>query len=334
MNFLLTSVGRRGYLVKYFKDVVGKSGLIHVSNSEDTFVFKYADGHFISPLIYNENYISSILQYCSDNEVEVVISLFDIDLPVLAKHKQQFDEAGIKLILAPYDSVSICNDKWRTYELLSELGISTPYTSTSLTQTLADIRDGKIAYPLVIKPRWGMASIGVYFADDEDELRVLYKKCYKDILTTHLKFESEGNLEQAILIQQKVKGHEHGIDVLNDLNGQFVACFAKKKVRMRAGETDLGLTVSAEPFAQLSERLAARLQHQGILSVDCFVDGEHLYVTELNCRISGHYPISHLAGFNFPAVLNAWLSNKRPEPAWLTMAEGIYVTKELLPVIQ
>ena len=30
MNILLTSVGRRSYLVKYFKEAVGQNGEIHV----------------------------------------------------------------------------------------------------------------------------------------------------------------------------------------------------------------------------------------------------------------------------------------------------------------
>ena len=33
MNILLTSVGRRSYLVKYFKEAVGENGEVHVSNS-------------------------------------------------------------------------------------------------------------------------------------------------------------------------------------------------------------------------------------------------------------------------------------------------------------
>lgn len=58
MNILLTSVGRRSYLVKYFKDALGTSGEIHVSNSSAiTPAFIYADNITVTPLIYENEYI-------------------------------------------------------------------------------------------------------------------------------------------------------------------------------------------------------------------------------------------------------------------------------------
>ena len=52
MNVLLTSVGRRAYMVKYFKEVLGSDGSVHVCNSDDrTVAFHYADRSVISPLI-------------------------------------------------------------------------------------------------------------------------------------------------------------------------------------------------------------------------------------------------------------------------------------------
>ena len=56
MNVLLTSVGRRAYMVKYFKDAVGEGGEVHVCNSDDlTVAFHYADYSVVSPLIYDES---------------------------------------------------------------------------------------------------------------------------------------------------------------------------------------------------------------------------------------------------------------------------------------
>ena len=44
MNILLTSVGRRSYLVQYFKEVIGEEGKVHVSNSTElTPAFTVAD---------------------------------------------------------------------------------------------------------------------------------------------------------------------------------------------------------------------------------------------------------------------------------------------------
>ena len=44
LNILLTSVGRRGYLVKYFKDALGDNGKVYAANSTKLCsAFAYAD---------------------------------------------------------------------------------------------------------------------------------------------------------------------------------------------------------------------------------------------------------------------------------------------------
>ena len=53
MKVMLTSVGRRAYMVKYFKEALGTDGAVHVCISDDlTVEFNYADKAVISPMIY------------------------------------------------------------------------------------------------------------------------------------------------------------------------------------------------------------------------------------------------------------------------------------------
>ena len=41
MNILITSVGRRGYMIEYLRNALGGDGEVHVSNSQYTYVFEY-----------------------------------------------------------------------------------------------------------------------------------------------------------------------------------------------------------------------------------------------------------------------------------------------------
>ena len=333
MNILLTSAGRRAYLVGYFKNALGARGKLYTSNSEYTVALKESDGYFISPLIYEENYVDSIIEYCKLNDITITLSLFDIDLLVLAKEEQKFKENGIQLILAPYESVYICNDKWETCKVLRSQNINTPKTFLSVKEARKAIRSGEISYPIVIKPRWGMGSLGLFFADNENELYVLYEKSLKKVFSSYLKYESSLTKEEPIIIQEKIIGKEYGIDVVNNLNEEYVTCLAKQKVAMRDGETDIGLTVSPKRFEAISKRLSSLIRHKGILSVDCFLTEENeLFVMEMNCRISGHYPISHVAGFDFPRILIDWLEDNYVHPSRLAIKLGMKVAKKIIPV--
>lgn len=333
MNILLTSVGRRAYLVEYFKEAFRGKGEIHVCNSMETLATIAADARFISPLVYDKDYIPALISYCKIKSIHAVLSLFDIDLLVLARHRKDFAENGIKVLMADEASILICNDKWRTYNFLLENGIKSPTTCLGLEHAKSAIAAGKISYPVIIKPRWGMASIGIHFADNEKEMNVLYTKSEKEALHSHLKYESSLTPSHAIIIQEVLSGCEYGLDVLNDFEANYVATFAKKKISLRAGETDVGETVSPTPFVEIAQTLSHKIKHEVMLSVDCFVNDTGIYVTELNCRISGHYPLSHLAGVDLPKQIFKWLEGSGTDLSLLSCEVGIMATKDLVPKI-
>ncbi len=317
MNILLTSVGRRSYMVSYFKEALNGNGEMHASNSVETYSMKLADKSVITPLIYDESYIDFILSYSVKNKIKAIIPLFDIDLPILAKNKLRFEEKGINVIVSSFEVTQICNDKWHTYHFLKKQGFQTPKTYITLNECIQAIENGEITYPLIIKPRWGMGSIGVFQADNNDELSVFYKKTQNIIFNSYLKYESNFEAESSMIIQEKLIGEEYGIDVFNDLNKKFLACIPKKKLEMRAGETDIAEIVENTVLFEIGEKLSKSLKHVANLDVDCFKVGNKYFVIELNCRFGGQYPFSHIAGANFPKAI-------------VNMLSGIEVTPDLI----
>jgi len=333
MNILLTSAGRRSYLVKYFKEALKGKGKVFASNSVYTIGLQEADAYFISPLIYEDNYVQSLIDYCKSNSINAMISVFDIDLLVLSKAKEKIEANGIKLLLSGDSVVEVCNDKWKTYEFLVKNEIATPQTFKDIRLLKQSIHDKSISYPIVIKPRWGMASMGIYIAENERELDVFYEKSVKEVNNSYLKFESSLTPDDFIIFQEKLMGQEYGLDVINDLKGEFVCVLPKSKLQMRAGETDLGETVNPIKFDGLARKLSNLLKHEVILSVDCFDVNGDLNVIEMNCRISGHYPLSHLAGVNLPKQIIEWLSGGATDLENFNFRTGLFITKDLIPVI-
>ena len=334
MNILLTSVGRRTYMIEYFKNALNENGYVFASNSVFTYSLKKADGYILTPPIYDEKYIDFLVQYCREKSVNAIISVFDIDLPVLAKNRKTFEEFGIKLIVSEERAVDICNDKWKTYQFLCSIGLKQPKTYISLEECKSNLIEGKIKFPLIIKPRWGMGSIGIFDIETVEELDVLYKKVHKIIFDSYLSFESNQDSNSCIIIQQKITGKEFGLDVLNDLDGNYVATVAKQKLAMRAGETDIAQTVDESIFLNVSKTISQSLRHIGNLDIDCFMTSdEEIYVLEMNCRFGGQYPFSHLSGVDFPAQIIRWLNNLSTEEKFITPKCSITACKELMPVI-
>lgn len=334
MNILLTSVGRRTYLIEYFKEAMYGIGKVYASNSEYTYTLSHADEYVITPIIYDEKYIDFLIKYCNDNNISAIISLFDIDLYVLSKNKKRFAENGIFIVVSDENAIDICNDKWKTYEFLQVNKIDCPKTYKNLINLKNAITEKVINYPIVIKPRWGMGSIGIFIAENEQELDVLSAKVYNKIFASYLKYESNQDEEHCVIFQEVIEGQECGIDVFNDFNANLVTVVAKKKVSMRAGETDVAEIIDNSEFVDIANKLSTQLKHIGNLDVDIFkLPNGEVKVLELNCRFGGQYPFSHLAGVNFPKQIVKWLIGEKTDQSLLKAKIGIKSCKDLVPVI-
>lgn len=333
MNILLTSVGRRAYMVKYFQEALAGTGEVHVCNSDDlTVAFQYADKSVISPLIYDENYIPFLLNYCRENRIDVLISLFDIDLFMLAKHKKEFEEIGTKVIVSDEAFVSICNDKWKTYLFLKENGFNVPKTYLSIGEVMGAVDAGILKYPIIVKPRFGCGSIAMSIAEDEMSLLYYFSRNTRAVKKTYLKYESE-SVEDKIIFQEFLRGQEYGVDCINDLNGNFVNAIVKKKLAMRAGETDIAETVECSEIYETAKRIAGLSKHIANVDMDVFmVDGKP-YVLEMNARFGGGYPFSHVAGCNLPKAIVEWLNGQDVSSSMLCAQIGVRTYKELTMTI-
>lgn len=330
MNILLTSAGRRGYIVKYFQDALGKEGKVHVANSSPLSVaMKYGDQAVVTPLIYDDEYIPFLTSYCQYHQIDAIIPLFDIDLPILSKNRSEFEKIGVTVIVSKEESIRICNDKWETFNYLKENNLNTPETFLSIASALNAVHTGRVSFPLIIKPRWGMGSISIYEASDQEELELLFKKVEKNILSTYLVYESNLNHESNVIIQEKLSGQEYGLDVINDLNGHYQNTVVKKKYAMRSGETDCAETVANPTLVQLAEQISRTLGHIGNLDIDAFYVEGVAYILEMNARFGGGYPFSHQAGVNLPKAIVLWLQNANVKHSLLEAEMGVIGYKDI-----
>ena len=62
--------------------MAGEPGLVHAANSKVSPAFFAADKRVVTPLIYSEEYIPFLLDYCRRWDIRLLIPLFDIDIPL------------------------------------------------------------------------------------------------------------------------------------------------------------------------------------------------------------------------------------------------------------
>lgn len=295
-------------MIAYFRKVINPiGGKVYAMNSElESPALWGADEFVQSPLIYDGGYKDFLLNYCLENEIRLVISLFDIELPVLSRLKTEFKQQGVVIVVGEEWLTTMANDKWKTQEFIRKNGWAVVNTFLSLQAFKDAHKLGDVDFPVFVKPRWGMGSIAIYKADNLNDLEFYYAKAARDVLNTYLKYESAADMDQAVLIQEKLPGIEYGLDVINDLNGNYCNTIVKKKIAMRAGETDSAITVDEPVLKRLGAELARLTKHPANMDVDVFLDGKEAYILELNPRFGGGYPFSHEAGVNLPQAIVNW----------------------------
>ena len=309
-NILFSCAGRRQYLLQYFRrelDLRGGGNIIATDMQSIAPALASADIVEQVPGVFEPNYIERLLEICRRHSVAAIISLNDLELGVLARHKQQFIDIGTLPIVSSPEVIDICADKVLTARWLADNGFNTPITCTSLSQATAMLNSGELHFPLVVKPRWGSGSIAVEIVHDADELLYAYQLAKKKVMRSILAHQS-AQAQEYIIIQQCVEGIEYGIDVINDLHGSNITASVKRKIAMRAGETDKAITVADLVMKQLAQTIGQKLRHIGNLDIDVFAgtDGAY-YVLEMNPRFGGGFPFSYEAGVNLPGAIIEWL---------------------------
>lgn len=322
MNILFTCAGRRTYLLKYFKENMADGDTVIATDMQLTApALQVADIKIQVPAVYDPSYIDKTLAICKDYSVEALVSLNDLELPILADQKSRFEAVGVKVIVSDPQVIDIAFDKFKTAQWVESLGLNAPKSYVKLADAKNALAASEIHFPLFLKPRWGSGSIGLETVDDMEELEAVYALLLRKVKKSILATASVG--DEYIMIQEKLTGNEYGLDVINDLDGNFLAVSVKQKLAMRAGETDKAVTVDLPVVREMGETIGRNLKHIGNLDVDIMQRSNGDYcVLELNPRFGGGFPFSYEAGVNLPKAIMMWLRGEKVDSSILQPEYG------------
>lgn len=114
-----------------------------------------------------------------------------------------------------------------------------------------------------------------------------------------------------LMIQEYLNGQEIGADVYIDLlSGEVISIFTKKKLVMRAGETDKSVSFKDDILFTMIEKFVKDSGYKGQIDIDIFeIDGRY-YISEVNPRFGGGYPHAYECGCDHMSLIVNNLSGK------------------------
>lgn len=310
-NIIITNVGRRGYLVEYIKEIKTFTGKVFVSDCDATASGLYGnnDGHFIlpRPVDNEELYVQELTKLCKEQLIGIVIPVIDPEIFILSKYRDQMLAEGINVIVSDKRVLDICYDKLQMNAFLSANGFLVAKTYTDFVSFHQDINHGKIQFPVIVKPVYGSGSVETSIVDTLEKVKTLF--------------------HEGLMIQEVLKGTEHGCDVFNTFEKEPVRCVVKKKISMRSGETDKSITVDNKELQQIGIELGKKLGHVGNLDFDVFETEAGPYIIDINPRFGGGYPATHASGCNHLDLLIRMCNGEKITPDFDSYTKNLLVMK-------
>lgn len=307
MNVLILSSGTRNKVVQYFKRAFAGAGKIVATDCSAVAPALYeADAQYIVPRITAPDYLEIILDICQKEQIRAVLSLIDPELSLLAKNQERFAQIGVEIIGSNYELCERSLDKYQMYLWLRAHG----YRCAASYMDWQTFQAANLPYPVFVKPARGSASIAISKAEDAQSARFL--------------FDHGENM----MLQEYLKGQEIGADVYIDMiSGEVVSIFTKKKLVMRAGETDKAVSFKDARLFELIENFVRESGFRGQIDIDIFeIDGEY-YISEVNPRFGGGYPHAYECGCDHMTLIRNNLAGKANPKRIGEYAEGVYMMK-------
>jgi predicted ATP-grasp superfamily ATP-dependent carboligase len=235
----------------------------------------------------SDEFIPILLKLVSTGEYDVLMPIGELTTNPVTQHEAEFQKY-VKLACAPRETYIKAFDKQTTFDTAMENGIPCPYTRHSQQ----DIEDflARCRFPIIIKPRQGLGSIGFHKFETEAEFRERLK-------------DPAFNVDEYV-VQEFVKfDNRIGTNLFMDREGNVCSAYAVDVLRwfpVDAGAGVLIVTVDAHEVLAFAGELLKALKWQGFANVAFMVDREtgEPRLLEINGRIPASIKMAYMCGFN------------------------------------
>ena len=282
MNILITSVGKRVSLVKIFKDELKKvypKGKVYTVdlNPQLSSAAYISDGAFKVPHVKEPEYLDCLIDICINNKITLIIPTIDPELLVLAENEKKLLEYGIKPVISSVDFIKKCRDKRKIHSFFEEVGINIAKEFTKDNYKL----------PLFIKPIDGSRSVDTFLILEQ-----------KDLTDYHFQNEKLMFLEYL----DRDFYNEYTCDLYYSKNNELKCVVPRKRIEVRDGEVNKGKTEKNALLNYIKDKMHYIEGARGCLTVQFFKHKHNNDIVgiEVNPRFGGGYPLTYLAGANYP----------------------------------
>lgn len=275
------------------------------------------DKFYLSPYANDENFIPWLINICNKEKIDLVLSGVEENIYTISKNieKLKFETNSI-FIVANTEQLEIGNDKLKTCEWLKHNKLNYPEFADAQNKEEIEKLVKNVGFPIIVKPRNGKGSKGLFIVNNRDELNKLLPKLENYVLEEMLGDEE----------------NEYTVATYTNIYGVFQDAIILKR-RLQNGNTVYAETVFNQDIYDECKRITNALGIKGPLNIQLRMHKNKPVCFELNIRFSGTTPIRDLLGFkDLQAAISEYCYKKSDLREFFNVKKGkvIRIFKEQL----
>lgn len=292
INVLITAASRRVSLVRSFMVMLQKTGgnVITVDNDIYSSALFFAHKHYKVPLVRDPDYLRQIECIVEKENIKLIVPTIDQELLLWAENKERFEKIGTHVSISPPETVSICGDKWETFQFFRAHKF--PFPETYLPNMLTY----NMNYPLFIKPRAGRGSVKSFVVKNKKEL---------DFFLDYVPDP---------LVQDYLQGKEFTVDAFYSKDHRLISMVPRYRLVIRSGVSDRGRTFKHDELTRWVEEIGKKLKFSGAINIQGKLLKDDITFFEINPRFSGGIQLTIAAGEDFADLLTRELNGETLTP--------------------
>ena len=204
------------------------------------------DVGYVVPPARDSAYVPKVIEICQRERVQIIMVGNMVEMHVLAQNKELIKrETGTFVVTSPPEALRRMEDKWELTKYLEQAGFDFPRSVLPADQMALEKFLAEVAFPYVVKDRFGGGSQSVAVAQNKRQLDYLVETIPNPVVQEYLYPDDE----------------EYTVGVFVCANGQAAASIVMKR------QLGLGLTFKAQvlPESKLGEYCERMLEGIGCL---------------------------------------------------------------------
>ena len=267
-----------------------------------------------NPETVSTDYDTSDRLYFEPITFEDVMHVIDLERPIGVivqlggqtplKLAKQLNDAGIRLLGTPFESIDRAEDREKFAAMLKKLKLKQPRNGLARSLQDAEKIAAKISYPILVRPSYVLGGRAMMVAESKIQLAEYFKEAI------------QVSPEHPVLIDQFLQGAvEIDMDLLGDgINSELGGILEHvERAGIHSGDSACILppqNLTSDVLRRLEEQgkaLAKELQVKGLMNIQFAVKDDEIFLIEVNPRSSRTVPFVSKAIGHPLAKYATWL---------------------------